>query len=169
MSVIDAFSRYIVHHEIRTTMTTNDVQLILERAKEKHPNASPRLITDNRKQYAALKFASFLQQVSIQHTIISPSYRQANGKIERFHRTLPEECLQRTGMLGFEDGQQQIARYIDHYNNHRLHSSLHYLRPVNFFEGKQNSLLKEHQAKLDKAAQKGRLFRTKTELKAEAA
>ncbi len=169
MSVIDGFSRYIVHHEIRTTMSTDDVQLLLQRAREKYPNASPRLITDNGKQYTALEFARFLQQVSIQHTTISPGYPQANGKIERFHRTLSEECLQRTGMLGFEDVQQQIARYIDHYNNHRLHSSLHYLRPVDFFEGKQNSLLKERQVKLDKAAQKRRQFWQKTELKAEAA
>ena len=54
-------------------------------------------------------------------------------------------------MINLEDAKLQIDRYVDHYNNHRLHSSLFYLRPVDFLNGNVDELLKVRQAKLDEA------------------
>ena len=38
ISVIDGYSRFIVHHELRVSMEEYDVQLVLERALEKFPD-----------------------------------------------------------------------------------------------------------------------------------
>ena len=46
-SLLDGCSRYIVHWEIREQMTETDVEIILQRAKEKFPEARPRIISDN--------------------------------------------------------------------------------------------------------------------------
>jgi transposase InsO family protein len=46
-SVLDGFSRSIVHWDIRTSMTEADVEMILQRAKELFPQARPRVISDN--------------------------------------------------------------------------------------------------------------------------
>ena len=46
-SVLDGLSRYIVHWEIRKSMKTDDVQIIVQRAREKFPEARARAITDN--------------------------------------------------------------------------------------------------------------------------
>jgi len=44
-AVLDGFSRYIVHWEIRESMTEADVETILQRAAEKYPDAQPRIIS----------------------------------------------------------------------------------------------------------------------------
>ena len=56
-------------------------------------------------------------------------------------------------MINLKDANRQIDQYVDHYNNHRLHSSLFYLRPVDFLNGNVDELLKVRQAKLDKAVE----------------
>ena len=55
-SVLDGFSRYIGHWEIREAMKESDVEIILQRAKEKFPRARPRIISDNGPQFIAKDF-----------------------------------------------------------------------------------------------------------------
>lgn len=54
--VLDGYSRYIVHWEIRESMTESDVEIILQRAREKFPKAHPRIISDNGPQFIAKDF-----------------------------------------------------------------------------------------------------------------
>jgi len=151
IGVMDGYSRYIVHHELRTSMTEYDVEIAIQRALEKHPDKKPKLITDNGSQYVSKEFKSYLKEVGLQHIKTSVHYPQSNGKIERFHRSLEEECVRTSSMINIDDARKQIEKYVDHYNNHRLHSALFYLRPVDFLSGNVDALLKERQDKLDKA------------------
>jgi transposase InsO family protein len=43
-SILDVYSRLIVHWEIREQMCERDVEIILQRAKERYPQATPRII-----------------------------------------------------------------------------------------------------------------------------
>jgi len=52
-SLLDGYSRYIVHHEIRERMTEQDVEIIVQRALEKFPGVKPRIISDNSPQFLA--------------------------------------------------------------------------------------------------------------------
>ena len=52
-SFLDGCSRAIVHSEIRETMTEQDIEIVLQRAREKYPDARPRIISDNGPQYPA--------------------------------------------------------------------------------------------------------------------
>lgn len=151
IGIMDGYSRYIVHHELRTSMTELDVEITLQKAKEKHPEEKPRIISDNGSQYISKDFQVFLKQSGLQHVKTSASYPQSNGKIERFHRSLEEECLRTKSMINIEDAKIKIAQYVDHYNNHRLHSSLFYLRPIDFLNGSVQELLNARQKKLDTA------------------
>ncbi len=81
-SIIDGFSRYIVHHELRLSMQEFDVQLTLQRALEKFPGVSPRIISDNGTQFIAKEFGEFLRLRGLQHARTSIGYPQSNGKIE---------------------------------------------------------------------------------------
>ncbi len=56
-------------------------------------------------------------------------------------------------MINMEDAERQIAEYVAHYNNERQHSSLYYLRPIDFLECRVDELLEARQAKLDAAAE----------------
>jgi hypothetical protein len=50
-------------------------------------------------------------------------------------------------MINIDDARNQIAAYVDHYNNKRLHSALYYLRPIDYLENNVDELLKIRQEK----------------------
>ena len=158
ISVMDGYSRYIVHHEVRTTMTEYDVQLTLERAKEKYPNARPRIISDNGGQFISKDFQEFIKFLELTHVKTSVAYPQSNGKLERFHRSLGMECLSVNSFLSLDDARKIIARYIEHYNCCRLHSSLKYLAPEDFLYGREKEKMTERKNKLNEAMAARQLF-----------
>ncbi len=87
ISVIDGYSRYIVHHELRQNMQEFDVELTIQKALEKFPGNNPRIISDNGSQFISKDFAMYLKFAGLQHIKTSIAYPQSNGKIERYHRT----------------------------------------------------------------------------------
>ncbi len=92
-SVIDGQSRYLVHWDIRESMKEWEVEVILERAKEKYPAARPRIISDNGPQFIARDFKEFIRVSGMTHVRTSPYYPQSNGKKERWYQTLKKECI----------------------------------------------------------------------------
>ena len=153
ISVIDGYSRYMVHHELRMSMQEFDVQITLQRALEKYPGYKPRIISDNGSQFISKDFAEYLKQLGLQHIRTSFAYPQSNGKIERYHRTLQQECLQKKSFINLDDARKQIARFVDYYNTKRLHSSLYYLTPEDFLLGRVDEKLKLRERKLKEAKQ----------------
>jgi putative transposase len=151
ISVIDGYSRYIVHHELRMNMQEFDVELTLQRALEKYPLVKPRLITDNGSQFISKDFAEYLKFAGLQHIRTSVAYPQSNGKIERYHRTIHEECLMTNSLIDLDDARKQIAEFIDFYNNKRLHSSLFYLTPDDYLNGRITEKLDARNTKLQLA------------------
>jgi transposase InsO family protein len=69
-------------------MTEMDVEIILQRAKERFPEARPRIISDNGPQFIAKDFKEFIRISGMTHVRTSPYYPQSNGKLERFHATI---------------------------------------------------------------------------------
>jgi len=153
ISVLDGYSRMIVHHELRTTMTEYDVQITIQRALEKYPGVHPHLISDNGKQFVAKDFREFLRDCGLKQIRTSVYYPQSNGKIERFHGTIKSEAIRKQSYLSPDDARRKIEGYIKIYNEERLHSAIGYLTPKEVFEGKMNQRLAERQNKLDQAMQ----------------
>lgn len=151
ISVLDGYSRYVLHHEVRHYMAGYDVQLTVQKAKEKYPSAKPGLITDNGAQYISKEFKAFIKNIEVTHIKTSVAYPQSNGKIERFHRTISQECLRTKSPITLEDFKEYIASYIKHYNSERLHSSLHYLTPEDFLLGGEKEKLVIREQKLRRA------------------
>ena len=151
ISVIDGFSRYIVHHELRQNMQEFDVQLTIQRAIENYPGYKPRIISDNGSQFISKDFAAYLKFAGLQHIRTSVAYPQSNGKIERYHRTVNEECLSKTSLVDLEDARKQVAGYIEFYNSKRLHSSLYFLTPEDFLFNRVEEKLKVRENKITKA------------------
>ena len=80
-SVLDGCSRSIVHWEIREQMKEADIETILQRATEKHPQARPRVISDNGPQFIARDFKEFIRISGMTHVRTSPYYPQSKGKV----------------------------------------------------------------------------------------
>ncbi len=80
VAVIDGFSRAVLHHQVMKSMTTGDVELVLQVAREKYPQARPRVITDNGGQFSSSQFKGFLADCGFTHTKSSVSYPNRMGK-----------------------------------------------------------------------------------------
>lgn len=152
ISVLDGYSRYIVHHQVRANMTEFDVQITVQRAKEKFPNEKPRIISDNGGQFISKDFQQFIKFLELTHIKTSVAYPQSNGKLERFHRSISIECLRTNSFISIEDTREIIAKYIDHYNRVRLHSALLYLTPEDFLLGREKEKISLREQKLFQAA-----------------
>jgi len=132
-------------------MTEADIELILERAKEKFPQARPRVISDNGPQFIARDFKEFIRLSGMTHVRTSPFYPQSNGKIERWHQSLKAECLRPGCPLSLEDACRLVSGYVEHYNIVRLHSALGYVTPQAMLEGRQQEIWPERDRKLEVA------------------
>jgi putative transposase len=153
-SVLDGYSRSIVHWEIRETMTEADTQTILQRARELFPGVTPRVISDNGPQFIARDFKEFIRVCGMTHVKTSPSYPQSNGKVERWHRTLKGDCIRTETPLSLEDARRIVERYVSHYNTVRLHSALGYITPKDKLEGRERVIFAERDRKLEQARER---------------
>jgi putative transposase len=150
-TVLDGYSRYVVHWEIREQMTEKDVEIILQRATEKIPDVHPRIISDNGPQFVARAFKEFVRISGMTHVRTSPYYPQSNGKLERWHGSLKQECIRPKTPLNLADARQLIDHYVIQYNCQRLHSAIGYVTPKDKLEGREMIIFAERKRKLKQA------------------
>ncbi len=141
-------------------MREADVEVILQRAKEKYPEAKPRIISDNGPQFIARDFKEFIRISGMTHVRTSPYYPQSNGKIERWHKSLKSECIRPGTPLSLEDARRLVEGYVERYNNVRLNSAIGYIAPNDVLAGSQQEIHAERDRKLE-AARKQRQSRRK--------
>ena len=155
-ALLDGYSRYIVHWELRESMTEREVEIIIQRAVEKFPHVSPRIISDNGPQFIAKDFKEFIRICGMTHVRTSPYYPQSNGKIERWHQPIKQECIRPLTPLSLDDGRKIVGEYVSHYNDVRLHSAIGYIAPVDKLEGRSEMIGSERERKLSEARKRRR-------------
>ncbi|NJN05137.1 MAG: DDE-type integrase/transposase/recombinase [Rhodobacteraceae bacterium] len=158
-SILDGYSRFLVHHEIRKNMEEVDVEIILQRAREKFPDAKPRIISDNGPQFIAKDFKEFIRVAGMTHVRTSPYYPQSNGKIERWHKTLKGDCIRVQVPLSLEEARRIMTDFVDHYNNVRLHSAVGYVTPKDKLLGNDPTIHTERDRKLAEARDRRKQMR----------
>jgi transposase InsO family protein len=162
-SILDGYSRFVVHWEIRETMKEAEVETILQRAREKYPGEHPRIITDNGPQFVARDFKEFIRICGMTHVKTSPYYPQSNGKIERWFKTLKGEWIRVATPLTLEDARRLVAEFVTYYNTVRLHSAIAYITPADKLAGRAEAIWA---ARREKLAQADARRRAKTREKA---
>jgi transposase InsO family protein len=147
-SVLDGYSRYVVHWEIREQMTETEVEIILQRAREKFPTARPRIISDNGPQFIAHEFKRFIRACGMTHVRTSPNYPQSNGKLERWHKTVKGEAIRPQTPLTLEEARRVVDKFVRYYNEVRLHSAIGYVTPKARLTGQDQLIWAERKRKL---------------------
>ena len=158
-SVLDGCSRAILAWDIRPQMQEADAEIVLQRAREAHPQARPRIITDNGPQFVARDFKDFIRLWQTTHVFCSPHYPQSNGKLERYHRTLKEQAIRPKTPLSLADAKRVVTDFIDHYNTVRLHSAIGYITPADRLAARQTQIFAARDKKLETARQTRRIKR----------
>ena len=148
VTVLDAYSRYGVHWDLLTSMTAGEVRVVIHDALKK-TEASPQIVTDNGSQFKAKDFRGLVRDFELEHIRIRTYHPESNGKLERFHRStrdgLGEQELRNLGQA-----REIIGRWVSYYNAERLHASLDYLPPAEYWEGDPETRMKERREKLER-------------------
>ncbi len=129
-AILDGWSRYLVHWELRESMTTSDVTTILQRACEHFPDAHPRIISDNGPQFIARDFRDFIRLASMTHVRTAPYYPQSNGKLERWNQTLKVIAIRPEAPRSVDEARRRVTVSVTAYNTQRLHSAIGYITPA---------------------------------------
>jgi putative transposase len=156
VSFLDEYSRYIVHHELLTSMDGFSVSLSAQAAIETLPKGPdgkpvdrPEIRTDNGSGYISQEFRLVLKENGLTQQRIKPHCPEENGLVERSNRTV-REALEGEELTDPLAAQRILARIIRRYNEERLHSALGFLRPADYYRGNPKAL---HEARRQKLAQ----------------
>jgi len=150
--VLDGFSRALLHWEIRESMKEADIELIVQRAHEKYPDAKPRIISDNGPQFIARDFKTFIRLAGMTHVRTAPYYPQSNGKMEAFNKTLKVTTIRPACPATYEEALRVVTGFID------------YVAPLDKLEGRAEQILAERDRKLEAARERRRQRRQEQRL-----
>lgn len=145
-SILDDYSRYIIAWLLSTTMTSEDVKALIDRAMMitgvNHPRVHyrPRLLSDNGSAYISKDLQEYLVKHDIAHVRGRPYHPQTQGKIERYHRTMKNVVTLETHFFPWEM-ELKIGTFVDYYCNERVHESLDNLTPADVYHGRAREIL----------------------------
>jgi len=152
VSVLDSYSRFIVHWELALSMRTQEIAEIMAVALEKVPGKKPRIVRDNGSQFLAKEWREVIRHFELEEIPIQARHPESKGRIERYHRSVREETFGDRELEDLYQARDLLRQWVSYYNQERLHSALNYLRPVDYYEGDPEALLAERKRKLTAAA-----------------
>jgi transposase InsO family protein len=143
-TVLDDYSRYILHWELCSTMKAADVTRSLDRAlkvADSPSNQMPRLLSDNGSCYISDELADYISIKQMNHVRGKPNHPQTQGKIERYHRSI-KNVVKLENYYSPEELKHRLAEFVEYYNNHRYHESLKNTTPSDVYYRRDQQILK---------------------------
>ena len=149
VTVLDAYSRYVVHWDLLPTMTARAVRGVIQDALRK-TGARPEIVTDNGTQFKAKDFKELVRDFELEHIRIRTYHPESNGKLERFHRST-RDALDDEELQNLSGAREVTRRWVDHFTRKRLHAGLRYLPPQEYWSGDPEQRISERREKLTAA------------------
>lgn len=128
---IDLASR-LVFAQLRATASNHDTIAFLRDASaffDARGIRVRRVLTDNGTAYKR-SFDEAAASLGIRHTRTKPYHPWTNGRVERFMKTISEECLYTRPLHSDQERALVIALYVAYYNAERPHTRLGGLSPL---------------------------------------
>jgi transposase InsO family protein len=137
-AAVDDFSREAVVW-ITTDQTSVAATEFLERVAAALPYPIEAVLTDNAFAFTMrhalhadrlTRFQQACQSLGIAHHLLRPYAPQSNGKVERFFRTVDDECLHVRPLFTFTARSRAVEKFVWYYNHERPHLSLGGMTPI---------------------------------------
>jgi putative transposase len=130
--IIDVYSRFVVGWQLSNSMEKETQTALLHTAIARY--GKPDIInSDQGAQYTCEHWNSTLKEYQIQISMDSKGRATDNVFVERFFRTLKQECIY---LFPDKDGLELykgIAIFMDRYNNHRSHQRIGRKKPKELY------------------------------------
>lgn len=140
LGFIDVVTKKITGWYLGKTCTAGDLVFTLNQAiKNENISSNHPLVirSDNGPQMSSNRFHFFLKNLEkkLIHEFIPPRSPDRNAYIEAFNSILETEVLQVRYFRNYEEVYEAMIRFIDFYNNRRLHGSIGNRSPKMFIDG----------------------------------
>jgi putative transposase len=147
-SILDDYSRRIMHWELFPLATGKEAVYTLRTAMEIHKVKPEKKLTDRGAQFYSGEgkrygyFEKFLEQEEIQHVLARVKHPQTLGKIERYHRTLRQMCLNLQEFNDPMELKRAIRIFVDEYNFRRKHKGINRVTPYQRYSGEDKEIIR---------------------------
>jgi transposase InsO family protein len=145
ISALDDCSRMIVGWGLFREQTADNVLEVLRGSLVRF-GAPREILTDQGAQFkhwgGVTQFEKLLKKLKIEHIMARSHHPQTCGKIEAFHKSIHRELIDKEFFVTQEQAVEKIARFIEHYNYGRPHSSIEGFTPSDRYFGIIESLKK---------------------------
>lgn len=129
-TIIDLYSRW-AYAEVVEHIGVNQSVLFVKHAQQKAPFKFEMVQTDHGAEFS-IWFTHSLKQMGMGHRHSRVRQSNDNAHIERFNRTIQEECLDHVPST-ISSFKKAIPTYLKYYNTERLHMGINYKTPSEMF------------------------------------
>lgn len=148
-TILDDYSRFIVHWDLCQNMKVEDVQRSVEQAIIKAGIGNMhrpklKLLSDNGSCYVAAELKQYLKDKRIKPVHGKPHHPQTQGKIERYHRSM-KNIVKLDNYYCPDELKEAIHQFVQYYNHERYHESLENVTPADVYYGRQEEILKRRE------------------------
>ena len=144
LSVIDVHTRRILKDYFSFNVKQKDVISLLSLLLEDYGYPEGVVIrSDNGSQFIAKKVREHLAMVGVQQEFTHIATPEENAHIEAYHGILKKEIFARFEYRSFGGIQQILKRYVEFYNNVRLHGLLGRITPMQKWNSDKHLILKK--------------------------
>jgi putative transposase len=146
-AVVDCHDRQVVGFEFALRGRAKEAERALEEAclarfgTLRPAGATPTLRSDNGLIFTSKRFREACKFYRLPQEFITPYTPEQNGLVERFFRSLKEECVWQYNFASFDEARSKIRQWIDWYNQERPHQALGYLSPATFRQKQQQTVV----------------------------
>jgi len=151
IAVIDLYSRYIVGWDLSATMTSMDVQRVIDFALLQYgfyeKEDKPKIHSDNGSQMKAKSFKAFLRDLGVLNEYSRPHVPEDQAVLERFFRTVKQGEIYHREYENHYQARDGISEFIDYYNHRRPHQGIGFITPYEKLTGQEERILKERKAR----------------------
>jgi putative transposase len=137
-AVIDCHDREIVGYKFALRGRAKEAERALEQACLKRfgtlrpVGQTPVIRSDNGLVFQSRRFREACRFYRVKQEYITPYTPEQNGMIERFFRSLKEECVWQHNFETFGQASAKVREWIKWYNEERPHQALGYQSPVGY-------------------------------------
>ena len=138
VAVIDCHDREIVGFEVARRGRAREAERALEDAclhrfgTTRPKGVTPVIRSDNGLVFQSKRYREACRDYRLNQEFITPYTPEQNGMIERFFRSLKEECVWLKRFKSFGEAKRELTKWVNWYNKGRPHQSLGYLSPLQY-------------------------------------
>ena len=146
-TILDDYSRYIIHWELCKTMKAADVQRSIEKALQisgLQNGQKPKLLSDNGACYVAAELKDYLKSKDMKSIHGKINHPQTQGKIERYHRSM-KNVVKLNHFYCPQELVDALNDFVNYYNNRRYHESLDNVTPADVYWGKKDQIIRRRE------------------------